>query len=182
MFEALRGLWTPDGQRGQSRVDLDEGKLLYDVANSLPDGSTIVELGRMHGGTTIILAAANPLSKVITIDNAPTNDEKLQEQLKQMGLTNVDIVHGNTQTHPNEHWDVDMLFIDADHSKRGCLADFYHWFPRVKPGGHIVFHDASGYNSDEGCVEATNELVEKNTPMTEQPQVLSIRHFIKNLG
>lgn len=42
-------------------------------------------------------------------------------------------------------WDggeVDLVFIDGDHSEEGCERDWCAWHPLVAPGGHIVFHDA----------------------------------------
>jgi predicted O-methyltransferase YrrM len=37
---------------------------------------------------------------------------------------------------------VDLVFIDGDHSERGCERDWSCWHPFVAVGGHIVFHDA----------------------------------------
>lgn len=36
---------------------------------------------------------------------------------------------------------LDFVFVDADHSKEGCLADIDAWLPKVKPGGWIGGHD-----------------------------------------
>lgn len=37
--------------------------------------------------------------------------------------------------------DIDLLFIDGDHSYRACKDDFDHFAPRVRPGGLILIHD-----------------------------------------
>ncbi|TYR75829.1 class I SAM-dependent methyltransferase [Rossellomorea vietnamensis] len=37
---------------------------------------------------------------------------------------------------------IDMLFIDADHSKEAVLQDFRNFFPYVVPHGLILFHDS----------------------------------------
>jgi predicted O-methyltransferase YrrM len=41
-------------------------------------------------------------------------------------------------------WDaqVDVVFIDGDHSEQGCERDWCAWSPFVAPGGRVVFHDA----------------------------------------
>jgi len=43
-----------------------------------------------------------------------------------------------------EDWqvEVDMVFIDGDHSEQGCELDWSCWSPFVAVGGHVVFHDA----------------------------------------
>jgi predicted O-methyltransferase YrrM len=37
---------------------------------------------------------------------------------------------------------VDLVFIDGDHSEAGCERDWLDWSPFVGPGGRVVFHDA----------------------------------------
>jgi predicted O-methyltransferase YrrM len=36
---------------------------------------------------------------------------------------------------------IDYLFIDGDHRARWVLADYHYWFPFVRVGGRIAFHD-----------------------------------------
>jgi predicted O-methyltransferase YrrM len=38
--------------------------------------------------------------------------------------------------------EVDLVFIDGDHSEAGCALDWECWSPFVAPGGTVVFHDA----------------------------------------
>jgi len=64
-------------------------------------------------------------------------------------------------------WDqpIDLLFIDGSHEYKDVLEDFKQFFPQVKPGGIVAFHDvvdtwpgplrvwkevASGYLVDTG--------------------------------
>jgi Methyltransferase domain len=37
---------------------------------------------------------------------------------------------------------VDVVFIDGDHSEQGCERDWSAWSPFVAVGGWVVFHDA----------------------------------------
>lgn len=37
--------------------------------------------------------------------------------------------------------EIDFLFIDGDHTVGGCVDDFLTFYPRLKIGGHILFHD-----------------------------------------
>jgi predicted O-methyltransferase YrrM len=38
--------------------------------------------------------------------------------------------------------EVDLVFVDGDHSEAGCKRDWAEWHPFVGVGGHVVFHDA----------------------------------------
>lgn len=38
--------------------------------------------------------------------------------------------------------EVDLVFIDGDHSEAGCELDWACWHGFVPVGGHVVFHDA----------------------------------------
>jgi predicted O-methyltransferase YrrM len=38
--------------------------------------------------------------------------------------------------------EVDVVFIDGDHSEEGCERDWSEWHPFVPRGGRVVFHDA----------------------------------------
>jgi predicted O-methyltransferase YrrM len=42
------------------------------------------------------------------------------------------------------HWsgEVDLVFVDGDHSEAGCELDWSRWHAFVSPGGYVVFHDA----------------------------------------
>ena len=38
--------------------------------------------------------------------------------------------------------ELDLVFIDGDHSEAGCELDWASWHRFVAPRGHVVFHDA----------------------------------------
>lgn len=43
------------------------------------------------------------------------------------------------------HWsggEVDLVFVDGDHSEAGCERDWASWSPLVRVGGRVAFHDA----------------------------------------
>ncbi len=44
--------------------------------------------------------------------------------------------------------EVDLVFIDGDHSEAGCERDWLDWSPFVRVGGHVVFHDARADRPD----------------------------------
>jgi len=46
------------------------------------------------------------------------------------------------------HGEVDLVFIDGDHTEAGCELDWSEWHRFVPLGGHVVFHDARADRPD----------------------------------
>jgi MMP 1-O-methyltransferase len=44
--------------------------------------------------------------------------------------------------------EVDLVFIDGDHSEAGCALDWERWHGFVAPGGRVAFHDARADQPD----------------------------------
>jgi predicted O-methyltransferase YrrM len=55
---------------------------------------------------------------------------------------------------------ISVLFIDGDHSYEGCKRDIEAWYPNVKKGGVMLFHDCD--ESSPGVIRAVAEFVDKN--------------------
>jgi hypothetical protein len=55
--------------------------------------------------------------------------------------------------------DIDVLFIDGDHSYNGVKNDFNLYSPLVKNGGYIVFDDYNDHVSSPEVKPAVNEIV-----------------------
>ena len=58
---------------------------------------------------------------------------------------------------------IDTLFIDGDHTFFGCMKDFIAWYPKVKKGGSIIFHDYQRDNNHIGvtqCVDAVKFMLQ----------------------
>jgi hypothetical protein len=51
--------------------------------------------------------------------------------------------------------EIDLLFIDGDHSLAGCKADADCWIPHVRKGGTVLFHD---YGWAEGVRKVVYDL------------------------
>jgi hypothetical protein len=64
----------------------------------------------------------------------------------------------------------DFIYIDADHSYRGCLTDLNCWYPKVKEGGILAGHDyispkmsiEMGHKTVFGVVQAVDDFLTKN--------------------
>lgn len=54
-----------------------------------------------------------------------------------------------------------FVFIDGDHSHEGVLADSHHWWPAVRSGGLVLWHD---YGTKDpalaGVTTAVNQFLE----------------------
>jgi predicted O-methyltransferase YrrM len=58
--------------------------------------------------------------------------------------------------------EVDIVFIDGDHSKAGCELDWSAWHPFVAPGGRVVFHDARADRPDGRGLPGPTAVVERH--------------------
>jgi predicted O-methyltransferase YrrM len=55
--------------------------------------------------------------------------------------------------------EIDLLFVDGDHSAEGCKADSDSWIPHVRKGGIVLFHD---YGWAEGVQKAVFDLTSRS--------------------
>jgi cephalosporin hydroxylase len=125
--------------------------ILYDIANTYPKDTNItyVEIGCYAGGSACLLLQ-RPNTNVISIDlGQPIKEETVHFNVKKLNKFNnsYNYLKGNSQTYEmvsklkkliNE---IDILFIDGDHSSQGVINDFMLYKDLVKKGGYIVFDD-----------------------------------------
>lgn len=52
---------------------------------------------------------------------------------------------------------ISVLFIDGDHSYEGCKRDINAWYPHMKKGGVMLFHDCD--ETSPGVIQAVAEFV-----------------------
>jgi len=118
-----------------------EIEYLYMLAHYSKVG--ILETGRFNGGSTLISALANNKVKIHSIDFDPQDDAFLINLLDQMKIgKNLNIITGDSQkTKYDSINEIDLLFVDADHSKEGCLNDMVNWWDNLVKGGHMIMHD-----------------------------------------
>jgi predicted O-methyltransferase YrrM len=111
---------------------------------------TLLEIGTGLGGTTLLLArVAAPDAIVVTIDLArgPSRQRLLEAALRpgqRIYVLRRDSHHSETVAKVRSIIDseqLDLLFIDGDHSYHGVLEDFRLYSTLVRDGGWIAFHD-----------------------------------------
>ena len=131
-----------------------EGRYLRELAQMVPAGQNVVEIGRAEGGSAILLAAATE-NRVISIDNDPINDERLRDILDSYGLFHVELrVDDSTKC-----GDVGLLFIDGGHGHETVRLDILNWWDSVVPGGIIAMHDVDPKGLGKGPWDVYNELL-----------------------
>ena len=168
------------------RLDPWEAEYVFLIAASARVG--IVEIGRLHGGSTFLLACANREVPIWSIDVAPTDDARLRNLLAQEGVgANVRLVVGDSRGAAGaEVGDFDVVFVDGDHSTEGCAADLAAYYPRLAGGGHVLLHDSYPGTGVQGAaldfLRSSDALVVRSPYIISshwQTEYGSIAHLIK---
>lgn len=98
-------------------------------------GVNYSEIGVAYGKSLRIVKHHFPGMNVFGIDKI---DHGVHNKVKDVFLTYGD---ANSLVYDTSDKLLDTLFIDGDHTYKGCLSDFVHWYNKVKPRGKIIFHD-----------------------------------------
>jgi predicted O-methyltransferase YrrM len=190
-FEDLAFLFSSNQlNHGVASLQIDEAALLYRLGRDATTGP-IAEIGRFKGGSTFVFASALPEGvelwsydfHVALRPDMPGEglDAELSAALDRYGLASkVHLLVADSRTADPPPAPIEVLFIDGDHSYDGAKADFERWGAFVRPGGHLLFHDAvdtGGYgNHYPGVVRLVAEL---GANWEVQPGAGSIAHFVK---
>ncbi len=154
--------------------ELGLGMTLFSLAVSIK-AVNIIEIGRFKGFSTLCLASAlkfldigwqEPLQhkqrpdinyeyfektqerKLFSIDLFPT--EEATTLIKEAELTQyVDFIN-QPSNEVNIQEEVDLIFIDGDHSYEGCKEDVLHYVPwNLRAGGYFILHDYFGWYDEQ---------------------------------
>lgn len=192
-FEDLAFLFSSNQlNHGVASLQIDEAALLYRLARDAKDGP-FAEIGRFKGGSTFVLAAALPVGvelwsydkHVALRPDLPGEqlDAELRDALGRYGLDgHVHLVVGDSRTVAPPPGQLELLFIDGDHSYEGARADFDRWGAFVRLGGHLLFHDAvdgGGYGNVYPGVARLADEVSRDPAWQRQPGAGSIAHFVR---
>jgi predicted O-methyltransferase YrrM len=143
--------------------------ILYDIANTYPQDTNItyVEIGCYAGGSACLMLQ-RPNTNVISIDlGHPVHESVVQANVLKLNKHNnsYNYLEGNSQTYEmvdrlkeliNE---IDILFIDGDHSFQGVINDFTLYEGLVKKGGYIVFDDYNDAQHSPAVKPAVDSLI-----------------------
>jgi len=148
-----------------THLTIKERLLLYKLALSLPKNSICVEIGSYLGGSACFLASAAKEKghKVYCVDT--WKNEGMSEGERDTFdefLRNIEPLKGfivplrgySVDVAKSFDKEIDLIFIDGDHSYHAVKADVESWIPKVKNGGIVVFHDI-------GWAEGVQKVVEE---------------------
>jgi predicted O-methyltransferase YrrM len=193
-FEDLAFLFRSSQlDHGIASLRFDEAALLYGLVRSL-GRATIAELGRYKGGSTFVMASAMADgSELWSYDihvhgpGGPPGgdlDSELAAALGRFGIdAGVKLIVADTRTAEQPPAPCDLVFIDGDHSYEGARADFERWRGAVRPGGHLLFHDAvdtGGWGTvHEGVLRLVGEI-DRDPGFTRAGGAGTIAHFVRD--
>ena len=147
----------------------EEAAALYNLASLLPHNSTIVEIGSWKGKSTYCLAQGLKTGKVFAVDPFDASGEdgsteiynqtkgekpliqQFQEKMTELEVIDkIETLAGFSHEFVHKFKNIDLLFIDGDHSIEGCQYDFDHYSPLIPRGGYIALHDYAPLRKDLG--------------------------------
>lgn len=145
----------------------NERLLLYKLSLLLPKKSVLVEIGSYLGASSVFLAtAAEENNSILYCIDTWKNDAMSEGTRDTFGefLRNTEPLKFSIRPLRGKSEEVaktfkeniDLLFLDGDHSYDAVRADAELWIPKMNHGGIIIFHD---YGWAEGVRRVVNELV-----------------------
>ncbi len=132
-------------------ISKEEAEFL--VENVLDEGFRLnyVEIGVAFGKSLSLVRHHFPgMWRVAGIDKIDHSVHKI--------IKNVEIEYGDANEINVDDEAIDTLFIDGDHTYKGCLSDFVHWYNKVAPGGRIIFHDYGRDKAHEGVTKTVDAI------------------------
>lgn len=156
-----------------------EATCLYSFSKKIPPKGLIVEIGSWKGKSTYCLAKGiNTNGKILAIDPFDYSGEpgskkdyesrkngieplkEFTENMKKFGvIKKIEIKKGISKDFVEQIKDIDLLFIDGDHSIEGCKYDYENYGHKIKAGGFLLFHDYNPIRKGIGPTWVIENLV-----------------------
>ena len=158
--------------------------ILYDIINLYPEGYELnyVEVGCYAGGSSCLVSQRKN-TNIISIDlGSPVSPEIAKKNFTKFNVhgNNYQYIQGNS--HLNETLEklknivtnIDVLFIDGDHTYGGVKKDFEMYSPLVRRGGYIIFDDYNDHKFSPDVKRCVDDLL----PQLNEYEVIG---FLPNL-
>lgn len=128
-----------------------DAEILISAVVAIPGRGIYLEIG-VHKGRSLWTA------RQATKDSVEIWGVDLAEDPE---IEGTNFIRGDSRKVPFEA-EIDVLFVDGDHSYEGCKADIEHWYPKMKNDGVMLFHDCD--ETSPGVVQAVKEFVQIYKP------------------
>lgn len=177
-----------EGFLSQNGSSLKEGEVLFYLAKKCPRRGEIAEIGSWKGKSTIWLGKGAEFSdnKIFAIDphTGSTEHQKkgqaiwtFDEFKKNIAKANlskrvIPIVKHSSKATEDVLGPLNLLFIDGAHDYASVKKDFMHWYPKLKMGGMIAFHDS--FLGWPGVRQLVHEKIFKGTHFSKIRYINSI--------
>ena len=139
-----------------------DAQVLYKYASQVT--GKILEIGCYAGKSTRILALSSPDSKIITVDPFVLGDaNKVKSEFygSTWGL-NVELINSYSyQIAKGWKDEVDLIFIDGEHTYKAVKKDIEMFAGYLKSGGFMLAHDYTLIREYPGVKKAVQELKDK---------------------
>lgn len=131
-----------------SWTSIAEREKLAELAEAVPQGGHIVEIGALYGGMTIVMGVANPGARITSIDNfswtppgyeaRPASKAEMERNLAAFSVS-ARIIEGDSRE-IGQTWTepIDLLWIDGGHSYDFVRSDLEAFGPFARV---IALHD-----------------------------------------
>jgi len=143
--------------------------ILYDIAQTHTGHVDFMEIGTFHGASACLMLQ-RPDTRVVTMDlGGYVGEEKVLDTLKKFNIHDNDFSYIQYDSHSLKTrfhvgdlfpTGVDILFIDADHSRDGILIDFLLYGDLVRQSGYLVFDDYNDFLCNPQVHVMIDELME----------------------
>ena len=138
---------TADPKSFPASVHPSVAEYLYQLVRRIKP-ALVFEIGCYIGFSTLHMARAlkeNGSGRLVSFD---LNTGVASDNIKEACLSDhVEFIQGNSSVTVKQYFldhgdgKIDLVFIDGDHTRRGCVADFNALHDHVKKDGYIIFHD-----------------------------------------
>jgi len=152
-------------QRCGTRLTTEDVALLWTTASEI-EAKNIVEIGSAGGCSTMVLGeiARHYGGHLYCIDPGPEGRWYSNIEWKNLTSWVTLIKEKSPWVDPSKvSTPIDYLFIDGDHRVRWVLMDYHYWFPFVRVGGRITFHDWNDGPDGAQIKEAVDQILDTDS-------------------
>lgn len=120
---------------------MKEGSVFVEIGSYVGASSCFIAAGALKGRRGRLLYCVDTWKNdAMTEGHKDTYDSFIENTKKYKDII-VPLKGTSAEVSPRFDGKIDFLFIDGDHTYEGVKLDVESWFPKLKPGALVVFHD-----------------------------------------